>query len=222
MQIHTHREDIKEYCDAAISVDCVIFGYDSPHLKILTMNSLLDSFDGLPSLVGDLVSNHETLEDAAKRILRFRTGLQNVHMQQVKSFGAPDRHPLGRVVTIAFYALVNVNDVQIDDTRQHHPQWTDIQAISGMAFDHADILRESLALLRRRFFTDQLYSNLLPELFTLSELQSLSEQVLQKTFDKRNFRKKILNQDQLIDTEEYQKHVNHRPAKLFRLRESSN
>ena len=216
--INTHREVIKEHFKAAISVDCVIFGYDSPNLKILTMTSLLDSFDGQPSLIGDLVDRDETLEDAAERILELRTGLRGVHMEQIKSFGAPDRHPLGRVITVAFYALVSVHEVQIDTSKKEHPQWVNIQSLSNMAFDHLAILKESLKILRRRFFTDTLYANLLPEKFTLSELQLLSEEVLRRKFDKRNFRKKILNADELIETDEFQKNVNHRPARLYRLR----
>ena len=216
--INSHREVIKDHFKAAISVDCVIFGYDSPDLKILTMTSLLDSFAGMPSLIGDLVGPNETLEDAAERILEYRTGLKNVHLEQVKSFGAPERHPLGRVITVAFYALVGVQDVQIDREKDNHPKWIPIQSISEMSFDHLTILKESLKILRRRFFSDMLYANLLPPTFTLSEFQNLSEEVLRKKFDKRNFRKKILNSDRLIETDEYQKNVNHRPAKLYRLR----
>jgi 8-oxo-dGTP diphosphatase len=215
--IHSHEEEIRDFFHAAITVDCVIFGYESPDLKILTIQSYVEHFKGMTSLVGDLVQRDETLENAAARILEYRTGLRGVHLDQIKTYGHPDRHPLGRVITTAFYSLINIRDFKIDEKKGEHPEWVAMRNIDKMAFDHLEILRESLKVLRHRFFDDALYASLLPEKFTLSELQHLSEEVLQTKFDKRNFRKKMLNTDDLIETDEQQLNVNHRPAKLYRV-----
>ncbi len=220
--INSYKEEIKELFKAAISVDCVIFGYDNQALKILTIHSELEAYKGLYSLVGDLVHPDETLENAAERILEYRTGLRNVHLEQIKSFGNPNRHPVGRVITTAFFSLINIDEYNIDIHKGLHPEWIDIKSIDKMAFDHKEILSESLKNVRRHFFSDALYANLLREKFTLSELQELSEAVLDKKFDKRNFRKKMLNSNYLIETDERQLNVNHRPARLYMVNQKKN
>lgn len=215
-----HAERFERLSKAAISVDCVVFGYDHEDLKILTIHSELDEFRGMHCLVGDLVQPQETLEAAAIRILEERTGLTDVPLEQVKTFGDPTRHPSGRVITIAFYTLINIDDYTIDTLKDLEPEWVEVKSLETMAFDHIHILHESLQKLRRRFFSDALFANLLPDRFTLSELQLLSEEVLQRKFDKRNFRKKMLNADILIDTGEQQVNVSHRPAKLYQISQS--
>lgn len=215
--INSHKEEIKELFKAAISVDCAIFAYDDQTLKILCIHSELEEYAGLYSLVGDLVHPNETLEGAANRILEHRTGLTGVPLRQVKAFGDPQRHPAGRVITIAFFALIDMDINAIDHMRDRRPEWVPVRSINTMAFDHAQILKDSIKAFRERFFRDALYADLLPEKFTLSDLQKLSEEVLQKKFDKRNFRKKMLSSSHIEDTQEMQKNVNHRPAKLFRI-----
>ena len=215
--ISSHKEKIKDLFQAAISIDCVVFGYDNPSLKILALQSELEPFAGMYSLVGDLVLPDETLEDAAQRILFERAGLSNLKLEQVKTFGKPDRHPLGRVISTAFFALVNSDDYKVDAEMGLHPKWTRITDINEMAFDHKEILFESLKIVRRRFFSDAIYADLLPKLFTLSELQYLAEAVLNKKFDKRNFRKKMLNSEYIVETDERQINVSHRPARLYKV-----
>ena len=215
--ISLHKEKIKGLFQAAISIDCVVFGYDNPSLKILALQSELEPYAGLYSLVGDLVQPDETLEHAAQRILLERTGLKEVKLEQVKTFGKPDRHPLGRVISTAFFALVNSHDYKVDPKIGLHPKWTSIEQMDEMAFDHKEILHESLKIVRRRFFSDALYAELLPPVFTLSQLQYLSEAVLNKKFDKRNFRKKMLNSEYIEETAERQINVSHRPARLYKV-----
>lgn len=212
-----HAERFERLAKSAISVDCVVFGYDHEDLKILTIRSELNEFRGLHCLVGDLVRPEETLEAAAVRILEERTGLTGVPLEQVKTFGDPRRHPSGRVITIAFYTLINIDDYAIDKLKDLEPEWVEVKRLDNMAFDHMNILKASVKKLRRRFFSDALFANLLPDKFTLSELQLLSEEVLQRSFDKRNFRKKMLNGGILMDTGERQTNVNHRPAKMYRI-----
>ncbi len=213
--LSAHKENAKDLFSAAISVDCVIFGYEHASLRVLCIHSEFQEYEGLPSLVGNLVLPNQTLDEAAELILETRTGLKGIRLQQIKSFGSPHRHPAGRVVTVAFCALINIKDYAIDEKRGLHPQWLDLNAINEMAFDHKEILSESLLYLKHRFFTDMLYASLLPEQFTLSELQQLAEVVLDEKFDKRNFRKKMLNSGLIIETNLRQQNVSHRPAKLF-------
>lgn len=214
----THNEEVRDLFQAAISVDCVLFGYAGDELMVLTVNSELEEYHDLHSLVGGIIFNSETLEDAAARVLKTRTGLTNVPLEQIKTFGKPDRHPLGRVITIVFYAMVNMQDYQPDPTNGFHPVWTPARSIDRMAFDHKEILNECLEIIKHRFLDEALFAHLMPQKFTLSQLQQLFEHVMDTKLDKRNFRKKLLSTDHLVETDERQLNVNHRPAKLYQVR----
>lgn len=223
--INVDLKAIDSYFKAGISVDCVIFGFDDDELKVLLMRCNMEPYIGQWSLIGDMVHIDEGLEEAAVRILKYRTGLENVFLEQVKTFGNIKRHPLGRVISIAYYSLVKISDYKVSTTSQYNEEewrniyneahWHSISDISDLAFDHNKILEESLNSLRKHVREEPVGFNLLPEKFTLSQLQNLYERILGVELDKRNFRKKILNMKLLKDINESQQNVAHRPAKLY-------
>ncbi len=176
----------------------------------------MEPYVGLWSLIGDLLRVNEDLEGAAKRILKRRTGLDNVFMEQTKAFGSVDRHPLGRVITIAYYSLVKISEYELSNAPEYREaHWHNISEITELAFDHRDILDECLNLLRKHVKEAPVGFNLLPPKFTLPQLQNLYETILGKSLDKRNFRKKILKMKILKDIGETQQNVSHRPGKLY-------
>ena len=176
----------------------------------------MDPFKGKWSVIGDMITIEEDIDVAAQRILFYRTGLKNVFLKQAKTFGSPYRHPLGRVVTVAYYALVKIENYLLQSEHiQNEAHWHKLSEVPSLAFDHNVLLEFSLKILRKQLREKPIGFELLPEKFTLSQLQILYESILGKDIDKRNFRKKIINMKILVDHEEYQQNVAHRPAKLF-------
>ena len=199
----------------ALSVDCVIFGFDENKLKVLLIRSDLKKYQGKLSLLGDLVNPKEDLDAAAYRILKQRTGLSDVYLEQVKAFGALYRHPAGRVITIAYCSLINIqhHKLKILDNELH---WHDVDDIVDLAFDHKQIFDISYSQLQRRVQEHPLAFSLLPRKFSLRELQNLYEAILNTKMDRRNFRKKFFAMDFLIDINEMEEMVPHRPGKLYK------
>lgn len=213
--INTHLTEIRDYFKAAISIDCVIFGFDEDVLKVLLIESDLNEFKGKWSLLGDIVRPDEDLETAAYRVLQERTGLEDVYMEQVQAFGAIDRHPAGRVISIAFYSLVNIGHVEL---KKHNNDlhWHAVKDINHMAFDHREILATCYQRLQHKVIEQPIGFNLLPKKFSLRELQNLYEAILDVKLDRRNFRKKFFSMDYLIDLNEEEQEVRHRPARLYK------
>lgn len=206
-----------EYFTGAFSVDNVIFGFDEGELKVLLIRRLEDPFKAMWALPGALVNPDEDLRDAPKRILQELTGLNDVFLEQVFTFGKVNRHPLGRVITVAYLSLVNINNVEpVAASFAQEVAWHPISSIEALAFDHAEIMYKCFERLQRKVRQQPIGFELLPESFTLSQLQNLYESVLQKQLDKRNFRKKILSMKILVDARQTQRGVAHRPAKLYR------
>lgn len=205
-----------DFFSIAFSVDNVIFGFDDADLKVLLIKRLNDPFKDQWALPGDLVSPNEDLRNAPKRILKELTGLEHVYLEQVKTFGKVNRHPMGRVVTVAYYSLVNINQVSPKpDSFAQDVDWHKLSEIHTLAFDHYEIVRTCLKRLQQQIKTQPIGFELLPQKFTLSELQQLYEAILEHKLDKRNFRKKMMSLKVLIDNHEYQTGVPHRPAKLY-------
>ena len=206
-----------DYFNIAISVDCVIFGYDDKDLKVLLIKSDLEEFEGLYSLLGDLVRPDEDLETASYRILKERTGLDDVYLEQVQAFGSLDRHPSGRVITIAYYSLIDIRNhkLKLENNELH---WHSVKTIKKLAFDHKLILDTCLVRLQQQVMENPVVFNLLPEKFSLRELQELYEAILGYELDRRNFRKKISIKDWLTDINEMETDVPHRPGKLYKLK----
>jgi 8-oxo-dGTP diphosphatase len=200
----------RDYFNIAISVDCVIFGYEKRKLKVLLIKSLW-------SLLGDLVNPGEDLEEAPYRVLKQRTGMENVYLEQVKSFGSVERHPSGRVITVAFYSLIDIKHHSLK-LNEHELSWRPVSEIKKLAFDHKKILDACLARLQDQIMEKPVVFNLLPEKFSLRELQELCEAVLEESLDRRNFRKKITLKNWLQDIDEMESNVPHRPGKLYKLK----
>ncbi len=203
-----------KYFNLAISVDNVIFGLADDRLKVLLIKRDHEPYKGEWALPGDLVRNDENLRDAPKRVLQDLTGISDVYLEQVFTFGKVDRHPKGRVVTTCYYSLVNMSKVKPRNTEDI--KWFDVFELHQMPFDHFDILCKCLQRLQRKVREQPIGFELLPEKFTLSQVQSLYEAVLNKKLDKRNFRKKFLAMGLLVDVNENQIGVAHRPAKLYK------
>jgi 8-oxo-dGTP diphosphatase len=211
---HNMRQIKSEYFSIGVSVDCVIFGFEEGDLKVLLIKSDLEEFRDQWSLLGDLVKPDENLDSASYRILKQRTGLDNVFLKQVHSFGDVDRHPAGRVITTAYYSLVNIrdHDLKVD---ANHLHWHPLKDINHLAFDHKKILDTCICHLRETVKEHPIVCNLLPEKFSLRELQCLYERILDQKLDRRNFRKRFFQMDWLIDTGQIEENVPHRPGKLY-------
>jgi 8-oxo-dGTP diphosphatase len=206
-----------EYFNIAVSVDCVIFGYEDKQLKVLLIKSDLAEFAGKWSLLGDLVRPDEDIEEASYRVLRGRTGLHDVYLEQVYTFGALDRHPSGRVISTAYYSLVNIKSHKLQLT-ENDLHWHPVGELGSMAFDHKKILDTCLQRLREKVMEHPVIFNLLPEKFSLRELQDLYEAILGISLDRRNFRKRITLKNWLVDLNEMEEDVPHRPGKLYKLK----
>lgn len=206
-----------DYFNIAISVDCVIFGYDEKELKVLLIKSDLEEFSGLYSLLGDLIRPDEDLESASYRILKERTGMDDLYLEQVQAFGSIDRHPSGRVITIAYYSLIDIKHHKLQ-LSHNELDWYPVNEIRKMAFDHKLIMDSCLKRLQQQVMDYPIVFNLLPEKFSLRQLQELYEAILGVELDRRNFRKKISIKEWLMDIGEMEDDVPHRPGKLYRLK----
>jgi 8-oxo-dGTP diphosphatase len=213
--LQTIQSEVESSNRIALSVDCVIFGFDENKLKVLLIRSDLKKYQGRYSLLGDLVYPNEDLSAAAYRILKQRTGLNDLYLEQVETFGSVGRHPAGRVVTVAYCSLVNVqhHKLRILENDLH---WHDVKSTTELAFDHQDIFDACYNRLQKRIQEHPLGFNLLPKKFSLRELQNLYEAILDIKLDRRNFRKKFFSMDFLIDTGEMEQDVPHRPGKLYK------
>ena len=203
------------FLKALVSVDCVIFGFADNELKVLLIKSDLEVYKDKWSLLGDLLKPDEDLESASYRVLKERTGLSDVYLEQVYTFSSIDRHPGGRVITTAYYSLVNIKDHQLK-LSHNELHWHPVNEVTCLAFDHNRILQTCLERLREQILEHPIVFNLLPEKFSLRELQALYEAILNTKMDRRNFRKKFFLMDWLIDLDELEADVSHRPGKLYK------
>jgi 8-oxo-dGTP diphosphatase len=206
-----------EYPRPMVSVDCVIFGLDDDSLKLLLIKRGGDPFKGKWALPGGFVEMDESLDDAARRELQEETGLTRLYLEQLYTFGAPNRDPRGRVITVAYWALTRVLAQPIRaDSDAAQAAWFALSDLPRLAFDHADIIDAAVQRLRAKVRYQPVGFHLLPPRFTLSQLQSLYETILEQKLDKRNFRKRILDMEILQSLDEVQKDVAHRAAQLYK------
>lgn len=199
-----------------MTVDCVVFGLDDEDLKVLLIQRDLEPFAGRWALPGGFVHVGEAPEDAARRELQEETSVSDVFLEQLYTFGEPGRDPREHIVTVAYYALVNLSDHKIQaatDARQ--AAWFAIDDVPELAFDHDRILKTAHDRLRGKVRYQPIGFNLLPEKFALRQLQNLYEKVLDRKLDKRNFRKKILSMGILRELDEVETDVAHRAARLY-------
>ena len=211
-----------EYERPALTVDCVIFGLDleEESLQVMLIERDLEPFAGMWAIPGGFVRNGETLEQAAVRELQEETGITGVFLEQLYTFGDPGRDPRGWVVSVAYYALVSPEKYALratTDARQ--ARWFPVTALPRLAFDHAEILKVALGRVRGKLTYAPIGFELLPQKFTIKQLQKLYEIVLGRRLDNRNFRKKIFGMDVLRELDESQKGVPHRAARLYKFDE---
>jgi 8-oxo-dGTP diphosphatase len=206
-----------EHPRPALAVDCAVFGVDERDLKVLLVRRGLPPFVSEWALPGGFVHIDEDLDSAARRELAEETGLVDVFLEQLYTFGAPDRDPRGRVVSVAYFALVNLRDHRVQAaTDAREAAWFSVVEASGLAFDHDRILSVALERLKGKVRYQPIGFELLPARFSLSQLQHLYEVILEAELDKRNFRRKVLSTGLLIDTGEVEQDVAHRAARLYR------
>ncbi|QIF00223.1 NUDIX domain-containing protein [Roseimicrobium sp. ORNL1] len=208
-----------KYARPALTVDCVIFGFASEEheLRVLLIQRGLPPFEGRWALPGGFVKVGESTDVAARRELEEETGLKQVYLEQFKTFSDPKRDPREHVVSVAYYALVPfLSHPPKADTDAKDAAWFSVEDVPSLAFDHKLILETALHRLRLKMQHEPVGFELLPPQFTLTQLQQVYEAVLGQTLDKRNFRKKILSMNLLIDTGEVQQDVAHRAAALWK------
>lgn len=199
-----------------VAVDCIIFGFDNDKLKLLIGRRQMDPGRGEWSLYGGFVGPDESVDEAADRVLYELTGLKHIYMKQVATFGAIDRDPGERVISVAYCALINVKDYDTKLLEEHGVEWVELDKMPHLYSDHNDMVKKAVGMLRRRINTEPLSFNLLPDLFTLTQLQHVYEAILGEEIDKRNFRKRIKQIDFIEKTELIDKVTSKRGAALYR------
>lgn len=206
-----------QYPRAALTVDCVIFGFDEGVLKVLLIRRGIEPFKNKWALPGGFVQPDETLDAAALRELREETGLREVYLEQLYTFGDIKRDPRERVISVAYFALVRRADhLPVAATDASEAGWFELINLPNLAFDHAEIVKIALERLRGKIRWQPVGFELLPKKFTLTQFQALYEAILDRELDKRNFRKKLLALDLLVALEEFSTTASRRPAQLFR------
>ena len=210
-----------EHQKILVSVDCIIFGFEENKLKVLLGRRPIDPGKGAWSLYGGFVRNEESVDDAADRTLFELTGLRNVYMRQVGAFGSVDRDPGARVVSIAYYALINVKDYDQKMLTEHDVEWVNIEELPEMFSDHLQMISKARKLMQQKIRTEPISFQLLPGLFTLTQLQRLYEAVNGEEVDKRNFRKRIKEMDFIEKTDLIDKTGSKRGAYLYRFNKNA-
>ena len=183
-----------QYPRAALTVDCVVFGFDEGDLKLLLIQRDIEPFEGRWALPGGFVRVDESLEEAALRELQEETGVSEVYLEQLYTFGRPDRDPREHVVTVAYYALVKLSNHSVKAaTDARNAAWFDVCDLPRLAFDHDDIIEVALQRLKAKVRYEPLGFELLPPKFTIPQLQKLYEAIFGTELDKRNFSRKMLS-----------------------------
>lgn len=199
-----------------VGVDCIIFAVNNDRLSVLLVKRDFEPEKGKWSLIGGFVNDNESVDEAAKRVLRELTGIDNVFIRQIGAFGEIDRDPGARVVSVAYFALLNLKEVDEKVVNEYKAEWVDVNDLPQLGFDHPKMIEQALSVMRRKILTDALAFNLLPEYFTLTQLQTLVETVTGKELDKRNFRKRITEIPGVEQTDLIDKESSRRGARMYR------
>ena len=208
----------KSYPKFFVSVDCIIFGFKDGCLKVLIHQRPYEPGMGELSLIGGFVQKDESVDDSAKRILREFTGLDNVYMQQLAAYGEVERDPGERVISVVYYALINVDNYDTQLAEIHNAKWVDVDHLPTLCFDHNDMVQKARQMIGEIIKDNPIGSNLLPKYFTLSLLQTLYESILGTSIDKRNFRRAISEKDYIQATDMIDKESSRRGATLYRFK----
>lgn len=204
-----------------VSVDCIIFGLNEGELSLLLLKRYFEPEKGKWSLMGGFVQQNESVDDAAKRVLKDLTGLENVYMEQVGAFGEINRDPGERVISVAYYALINVDEYDRKLVEKHNAQWINLHNLPELIFDHPAMIEKAREQMRRKASHKPIGLNLLPRFFTLSQMQSLYETIQGESIDKRNFRKKVAEMDYIEKTELIDKSGSRRGAYLYQFNDKA-
>ncbi|MDT0688201.1 NUDIX domain-containing protein [Salegentibacter sp. F188] len=213
-EVETDLYSIKDKMYAA--ADCIIFGFDSGKLKLLVFKRRVEPLKGEWSLIGSFVRLEEDVAEAAKRVLKEITGLENVFMEQLKAYGRASRDPGYRCLSIAQYALIRISEYDEELVEKHGARWYDIGAVPDLVLDHNWMVQDALERLKQKARYQPIGFELLPEKFTIPQLQKLYEVIYQKELDSRNFRKKLLSLKVLIKLDEKDKANSRRGAFLYK------
>jgi 8-oxo-dGTP diphosphatase len=212
------EENIHKFKKPSVTVDVVVFTIKDNDLKVLLIKRGIKPFKNMWALPGGFVRINEPLEDAARRELEEETGVRDVYLEQLYTFGDPRRDPRGRVITVSYFALIDSNKINLKATTDaSEATLSSVSKLPSLGFDHRKILNYSLKRLRWKFEYTTVAFSMLPKKFSLAELQNIYEIVFKKNFDKRNFRKKLLSLN-ILKEEETKKNVSHRPPKLYSLK----
>lgn len=214
LNVNNEEKFCYRYPHPAVTVDCVIFGFDGLELNVLLIKRGVEPFIGKWALPGGFLKMDETARESAERELKEETSLDAAYLEQFHAYSNPDRDPRERVITIAYLALVKISEVRGGDDAAD-ARWFKMSALPRLAFDHDQILRDATKRLRERIHFYPIGYDLLPEKFTIRELQNLYEAILDVRFDRRNFAKKIFHLDILVPLEETTWPTPKREAKLF-------
>ncbi len=198
-----------------VATDCIIFGFEEGKLKLLIFKRRVVPLKGEWSLIGSFVKLDEDVEEAAQRVLEEITGLKNIFMEQFKSYGAANRDPGYRCVSIAQYALIRINDYDKELVEKHGAHWYEIDALPNLVLDHNQMVEDALEKLKQKARYQPIGFELLPEKFTIPQLQQLYEAIYQNELDARNFRKKVLSHNVLVKLDEKDK-TSRRGAFLYK------
>jgi len=217
--LETQARDIGTLQKPAISATTLIFSINKGKLEIALIKRLREPFKDYWSIPGDLIDIDESLEDAAKSVLYEKTGIRNLYLEQLYTFGETNRDPRGRVVTVAYFALVPQDAVDLSRAPSDlHLTWTPINSLPPLAFDHRKIIDYAVERIKSKLGYSNIAHGLLPEKFRISELQKVYEIILGEGIDKRNFRKKLKSLDLVVPTGKLYKEGSHRPAELYKFK----
>ncbi|OLY94788.1 ADP-ribose pyrophosphatase YjhB, NUDIX family [Cnuella takakiae] len=200
-----------------LAVDCIVFGFDGKDLNILLIKRNFDPEQGRWSLMGGFLKKGESLPDAANRVLKTLTGLEGVYLEQSKVFCEPDRDPAERVISMSYFALIDINKYEHQVTEDYEAKWFLLDKKPRLVFDHDDMVRQALHQLRYKAALHPLLFELLPERFTIPQLQALYEAVYDTVFDNRNFTRKLISTGLLIKQTAKDKSGSKKGAYLYKL-----
>lgn len=202
-----------------LAVDCIIFGFRDDKISLLLLKRNFEPAKGEWSLMGGFVQENESVDDAARRVLTDLTGLADIYMEQVGTFGDVGREPDERVVSVAYYALINIDDYDHELVRSYNAHWIGIDELPKLIFDHGEMVTKAMEKMRSMASERPIGFNLLPKEFTLSKLQSLYEAIYGVTLDKRNFRKQVAQRDCIEKVGTVDKSESRRGAALYHFNE---
>lgn len=200
-----------------MAVDCIIFGFDGQELKLLVIKRSFEPEKGRWSLMGGFVQPEESSENAAFRVLKQLTGLEDVYMEQLYAFSGPHRDPLERTVSVAYFSLIDINKYEKQISTEYHPEWFPVKKIPALVFDHEIMVKMAKDKLRYKASHHPILFELLAEKFTLPQLHNLYETVYETIIDKRNFSRKILTSGLLIRQKQKDKGFSKRGAYYYKI-----